>query len=272
MKMLELKKKTTMLILEKLHTCIPCDLAKVLLANTLPTGTLTGASISRMAYDRFDEFVTERHHVVVRNWPLKKFCNPSNITSRIKLELLYNAWQSGATYFQKLTQGEMEAWESDRFSSRMESMGPPAEPVPALALPQTSSTEMTLFSELPRQDRLNLAPVVTPSLTRDVPLAPITNLTSASTTTSHPQAPNPDMIAMMIRADPALQNVNPTLIAMGIAVGSSQHQVAVATSRNPPAKQPPGHSSKRHWQEVVTPVSFNSCAAKKPRKERKEKN
>ena len=226
-----------------------------------------------MAYDQFDELVTERHHIVVRNWPLKKFCNPSNITSRIKLELLYNAWQSGATYFQKLTQGEMEAWENDQFSSCMESMGPPAEPVPALALPQTSSVEMTLFSDLPCQDRLNLTPVVTPSPTQDVPLAPITNLTSTSVTTSHSQAPNPDMIAMMIRADPTLQNVDPTLIAMGIAAGSNQHQVAVMTSRNPPAEQPPGHIGlKQRWQEVITPVSYNSHGGKKPRKEWKEKS
>ena len=62
-----------------------------------------------MAYDRFNELVTDKYHVVVRNWPLKKFCNPSAVTSCIELELLYNAWQSGATYFQKLTREEFEA-------------------------------------------------------------------------------------------------------------------------------------------------------------------
>ena len=56
-----------------------------------PIGTLTGAAITRMAYDRFDELVTARHHIVVKNWPLKKFCNPSAVTSRIELEVLYNA-------------------------------------------------------------------------------------------------------------------------------------------------------------------------------------
>jgi len=94
-----------------------------------------------MAYDRFDELITEKYRVVVKNWPLKKFCNPSAVTSRIELELLYNAWQSGATYFERLTCEEMEAWENDRFSSHLELMGPPANPVPALTSPQTPAAE-----------------------------------------------------------------------------------------------------------------------------------
>ena len=119
--------------------------------NVLLIGTLSGTTVTRMEYDRFSELVTARHHIVVKNWQLKKFCNPSNITSRIELELLYNAWQSGVTYFQKLTGEEMEAWEVERFSSRLELM-PPAAPVAALT-PTPAPADMALFSKMSHQDR-----------------------------------------------------------------------------------------------------------------------
>ena len=61
-----------------------------------------------MAYDRFDDLVTAKYHVVLRNWPLKTFCNPSNVASRAELELLYHAWNSRKIYFEKLTREEMQ--------------------------------------------------------------------------------------------------------------------------------------------------------------------
>ncbi|KAF9789649.1 hypothetical protein BJ322DRAFT_991516, partial [Thelephora terrestris] len=159
-RILEIKKKTTSLILEQLRT-------------------VTGARITRMEYDRFDDLITEKYDVVVKNWPLKKFCNPSGVTSSIELNTLYNSWKSGATRFQRLTGEEMKEWKSNRFASAMELMPPPpAELVPALALPQ-SSTEMMLISELPCQDRLALGPTPPSHTLASAPLAPITNLASA---------------------------------------------------------------------------------------------
>ena len=273
MKMLELKRKTTTLILKKL--CRYVFYTKALLLSVLSIGTLTGAAVTRMAYDRFDELITDKYHVVIRNWPLKKFCNPSAVTSRIELELLYNAWQSGATHFQKLTHEEMGAWESGRFSSRMELMGPPADPIPALTSPQAPAAGMTLLSELPLQDHPELAPIILPNPIRNVPLAPITNLTSGCppVTTLHPPVPDPDMITAMIRADPTLQNVDPTLIAMGVAE-SSQRPATTAASTVTPIRQPPNRispadSSKRRWQEVITPLSFDARAAKKTKRRQK---
>jgi hypothetical protein len=231
-----------------------------------------------MEYDQFDELVTARHCIIVKNWPLKKFSNPSNVTSRIELEVLYNAWQSGATYFQKLTRGEMEAWESDRFSSRIELIPPPTDsPVPALAIMQPPA-EMTLFSELPRQDHLGLTPTPSSHTPPDISLAPITNVTSVTSalaTTSYPPTPDPDMIARMIEADPALQNVDPTLIAMGISEGN-QRRAAAITTTTPTEKQHDqvrhANGPKRRWQEIVTPHSFSGIVVKKPRKQRKDKH
>jgi hypothetical protein len=261
------------LIMEKLRTCIPSGSPNSLLTKTPSTGPLTDASMTRMEYDRFDDLITTKYHVVVKNWPLPVFCNPSAVASRIELQSLYNSWKSGSTYFQQLTHEEMEVWESNRFSSRMELMPPPAEPVPALASPQPP-TEMTLLSELPCQESV-LAP--TPSIPTlvNVPLAPITNIASGSALLPSP-APNPDTIAMMIRADPALQNVDPALIAMGI-MQDNQRQATVTTTTTPQIEQPLNHilpinGSKRRWQEVITPLSFDAPKAKKIRKSRKGKD
>ena len=63
---LELKRKVTALILEKLRTCQSPRFSKVLQLNLLLTGTITGTNISRMEYDRFDELITARYRVVVK--------------------------------------------------------------------------------------------------------------------------------------------------------------------------------------------------------------
>ena len=237
-KLLELKKRTASLILEKLRTY-----------------TIWNTTDSTISF-------TARHHVAVRKWPLEKFCNPSNVASRIELEVLYNAWNTGTTYFEKLTREEMQEWERDRFSSRMELMGPPTSSVPAPSSPRTPATEMTLLSELPLQHRLSLTADHSPVPIQDIPLGTVTNLAPRSI--PRPQAPDPDIIATMIRADPTLQHVDPTLIATSFPENNPRQAAATVV------EQPPGHIAsgpKRHWQEVVTPLSHDTRMAKKPRKQ-----
>ena len=263
-KALELKSKTTALIIEKLRTYISCRALKPYAsAERATVGALTEVNIPRMAYDRFDELITRKYHVVVRNWPLKKFCNPSAIASRIELQLLYNSWHSGTTYFEKLTEKEMELWENEQFSSRMD-LTPPTEPIPA--------------TEFSPQVHLDLAPAVAPDPPRGVPMASITNITSGPTsmTALDPPAPDPNVIAMMIQADPTLQNVDPTLIAMGITA-STQHQMTATPSVTPPTEQPPNQAlrtggSKRRWQEVITPLSYDGRTVKRPKRRQKDKH
>jgi hypothetical protein len=220
-----------------------------------------------MAYERFDETITQEHCVIVKNWPLEVFCNPSDVPTRTELEILYNAWRTGTTYFQKLTREEMNIWEEARFTSRIESMGKPAEPVPALSSPQTLASEPVPPSEPPQQDALTLTLNRSPTSLQSVPLSPVTNLTPGSVqgTTPRPPVPNPDTIAMMIRADPALQNIDPTLIAMSITENELHRASTVVVGRAP------NHvttSQKRRWQEVITPLSYTHTV-KRPKKQRK---
>lgn len=63
-----------------------------------------------MYYKGFDTKITERYGVIIKNWPLNSFKTPSEITTRIELNLLLNAWKSGTTYFYKMSREEYDSW------------------------------------------------------------------------------------------------------------------------------------------------------------------
>ncbi|KAF9788758.1 hypothetical protein BJ322DRAFT_977470, partial [Thelephora terrestris] len=119
---LDLKKRTAALIGQKLRA-------------------ITGVADLRMQYDRFDDLITEKYDVVIKNWPLgQKFRNPSVALTRIELGVLLNSWESGATRFVKLSAEEKRAWKNERFSSKVTMMSLP----PAASIPSASSASPAL--------------------------------------------------------------------------------------------------------------------------------
>ncbi|KAF9778552.1 hypothetical protein BJ322DRAFT_1024883 [Thelephora terrestris] len=234
MQTLDLKKRTAALIGQKLRA-------------------ITGVADLHTQYDRFDDLITEKHNVVIKNWPLgQKFCNPSVALTRIELGVLLNSWESGATRFEKLSVEEKRAWKNKHFSSKVSMMSlPPAASIPSASsaspalnpimlspsasteppatLPQVSIvTEMMLCTELAEQ--------VAPSPTSND--AEVTSITPSTTQLPAP----PELLAEMIRLDPTLQAIDPALIM-----------------------------ADRGEFEVVTLELFNTRMAKVPRKGRKEK-
>ncbi|RDB25797.1 hypothetical protein Hypma_006603 [Hypsizygus marmoreus] len=71
-------------------------------------------TISRMYYHNFDSKITEKHGVIVKNWPLQMFCSPSAVATRVELNLLLNSWKSDTTHFYKMTADEYDAWMDER--------------------------------------------------------------------------------------------------------------------------------------------------------------
>ncbi|KAJ2925769.1 hypothetical protein H1R20_g11324, partial [Candolleomyces eurysporus] len=71
-----------------------------------------GSQIPRMVYINFDQAITLKHALVLKGWPLPQFCCPSHITACSDIELLYNAWKSGAAHFVKLNNNEYKQWRS----------------------------------------------------------------------------------------------------------------------------------------------------------------
>ncbi|KZT01651.1 uncharacterized protein LAESUDRAFT_663471, partial [Laetiporus sulphureus 93-53] len=54
--------------------------------------------IKCMIYQNFNENITAKYHHAIINYPLKKFCYPSDVGSKSELELLLWAWESGVTF------------------------------------------------------------------------------------------------------------------------------------------------------------------------------
>jgi hypothetical protein len=78
--------------------------------------------VRKMFYQNFDDNITTKYGVVLRNWPLQKFCSPSDIGSRNEVRVLYQAWESGTTYFQKMTEEEYNEWDKARFQNAVDQM------------------------------------------------------------------------------------------------------------------------------------------------------
>ncbi|KAI0337665.1 hypothetical protein BDW22DRAFT_1339325 [Trametopsis cervina] len=97
--LIALKKKTSKLINDKLVV--------IARSNTM----------SCMYYVDFEGHITNKLGIVVVGWPLPHFMSPGLIGSRLELQTLYNAWDTGAAYFRCFTPSELKAWQTMRFNS-----------------------------------------------------------------------------------------------------------------------------------------------------------
>ena len=225
-----------------------------------------------MTYDRFDDHITQKYSVVVKNWPLKDFCNPSSVGSRIELETLYNGWQSGVTRFEKLTEEETIAWGNERFASRLAMMSvAPPQPTPEPASPPHALLPTPLAPPTPINPSLP-QPLTTGQYAAQVPS--VSRALNPASAESPPlqQTLDPESIATMIRSDPSLQNIDPILLAAGAPQERRFSMVvtAPASTSTPPANPPPPSSRLKRNQnafQVFTPQSYG-IPAKRLRKER----
>ncbi|KZT10311.1 uncharacterized protein LAESUDRAFT_644894, partial [Laetiporus sulphureus 93-53] len=78
--------------------------------------------IKCMVYQNFEENITAKYHLTIINYLLKRFCCPSDISSKSELELLLHAWKSGATYWEYLSDEEFRQWETMQFNVKMAEM------------------------------------------------------------------------------------------------------------------------------------------------------
>lgn len=62
-----------------------------------------------MNYHNFKGAITEKFGIVLENWPIPKFQNPSSM-SHTEAEISFRAWESGTTHFHMLTSEEWADW------------------------------------------------------------------------------------------------------------------------------------------------------------------
>ena len=70
-----------------------------------------------MFYMNFDDNITDKHGIIVKNWPLPVFCAPGDIRTVTELKILYNAWESGTAHFYQMTMAEATKWCNERHST-----------------------------------------------------------------------------------------------------------------------------------------------------------
>ncbi|KAK7438760.1 hypothetical protein VKT23_017891 [Stygiomarasmius scandens] len=76
--------------------------------------------IPRMYYKNFDDHITAKYGVKIINWLLERFCCPSELSMCIDIQVLRTAWESGTTYFYKMTSAEWKEWDEKRFKDALE--------------------------------------------------------------------------------------------------------------------------------------------------------
>ncbi|KAG1780888.1 hypothetical protein EV702DRAFT_1193716 [Suillus placidus] len=72
-----------------------------------------------MYYVNFDDNITSKYCVVCKNWPLSKFCCPVDISSLNELHVLFHAFMTNATKFQRLSDMEFKQWMEQRFQQAL---------------------------------------------------------------------------------------------------------------------------------------------------------
>lgn len=72
-----------------------------------------------MNYANFEGAITEKHGIVIENWPLKTFCSPSDVKSRNEVKVLLHAWESGTSRFRLMSAEEWEGWSKARFQQAL---------------------------------------------------------------------------------------------------------------------------------------------------------
>ncbi|KAG7100121.1 hypothetical protein E1B28_001901 [Marasmius oreades] len=72
---------------------------------------VSGKEKPTMHYEEFDKLITLQNGIVLENWPIGDFCNPSRISNNIEiLHTLRDSWWDGQTYFCRLLPEEFADW------------------------------------------------------------------------------------------------------------------------------------------------------------------
>lgn len=138
----ELKRDTGDLILSKLSKFRFVLAHFPRLTATPPDDIIRPLKAGRMMYQNFDRHITMKYGVIIDHWPLQKLCSPNDVGSLPELQVLYNAWNMGATSFRKLTQEEFQQWIESHTAQAVLADTPTSTPPPPALLP--ASTSLTL--------------------------------------------------------------------------------------------------------------------------------
>lgn len=193
-------------------------------------------------YTNFDRNMTLKHHVEIRGWPLRVLCCPSDIKSRVEVELVIRGFETGTTYWKHLDGSEWNLWLS-AYNSRTDIAtltGTPGTPPELPAGGQLHvQVDIPAYPATPRSSDDGYASV--PSLTStDSPLVPSSTTSSApSSIVSSPPKPGSVLPTIDTVAVPAATVTSQSISAAPVepTAGDKRPALAIAPSTEGPRKQ-----------------------------------
>jgi hypothetical protein len=250
-----------------------------------------------MFYMNFDDNITDKHGIIVRNWPLPVFCAPGDIRTVTELKILYNAWESGTAHFYRMTLAEATKWSNERFSRAVaETSGPGS--VSSLTEPSTTTAPAELSID---QDPGTLGSAQVPSAingseqaTSDPTMSEQINpdattvnnfehSTSSDPTMSEQTIINPDAITVNASDQANLNHTDPAASLPTCNISPTTPSASATTSgvkRTQATEAQPPPPSKRH-RPALTPAFINTIVTsvdgapvvmnKRARKQRSDK-
>lgn len=93
-----------------------------------------------MNYTNFVKRITIPHQIVVKGWPIPKFCSPSDITSKTDVETVLKAFKSGEAYFEKLSTEDHKRVVAAYYASEADGNENDSVPTPAVNVEQVVIT------------------------------------------------------------------------------------------------------------------------------------
>ncbi|KAF5371142.1 hypothetical protein D9758_004172 [Tetrapyrgos nigripes] len=119
--------------------------------------------IPRMYYKNFDEHITKNHGLKLIGWPLEKFCSPSELATRVEIQIVKNAFESDTAHFYKMSNVERKEWEEKRFQAALQQTEQQSQTVVApAALPGTAAIVLPPASGLSQPDLSEPTPMPSP--------------------------------------------------------------------------------------------------------------
>src|SRR5277367_610883 len=203
-----------------------------------------------MNYANFEGAITEKHGIIIENWPLKTFCCPSDIKSRNEVKVLLHAWESGITHFRLMSAQEWEGWSEARFQQALEKMSDTSPGATENATPSATEDNVLSSTAVPSSEVL-----------QHNATDPVTPPTQASMTTStSPQLPDPT------------PNSTNDMASSSSAPSANTQPPGISTNERRSKKRKPVASDNFMNTTAVTTVSGTAIVmSRKTRKTRSDK-
>lgn len=206
----------------------------------------------------FDDNITDKHGIIVKNWPLPVFSAPGDIRTVTELKILYNAWESGTAHFYRMTMAEATKWYNERHSTLA------GDNSSKQADPAENNTISTDDATVKPSEQANPSPS-DPAENND-------NATVDPSEQANPSPMDPEQATIANASLSSLPTANHNPLSPTATASSRKRAQATEAQPSPPNKRRRQGVTPAFINTVITSVDGATVVmSKRPRKERSDK-